>query len=318
MYDLKWLRWVARDGLSDLGPAVRQVFDQRDQQQKRLQLAYGDAPRRNLLLLALCGVVLGELLGELAPMVTAFEMVNPAAVILGAAHAALIRRFLFRTEHARADDFPWIAASIIPAAVALMLNSLPGALGQVPSLWTSAMPFDALNDVIRALMDVLAVPAGFGVAVATLCYRRRWLPALRDLAVRMFVFRFTVWFMILIFVDIGIVGQILSEIIGTVTGWYPPGWLGDLADAVSYTLLMGVILLALIGATWTVCRENFPTLLEQGEVDVLASLTHMSQSPKAREARKVREEKKQTRRDEKQAKRKASKRRKGDDGTRHA
>ncbi|MEO0421213.1 MAG: hypothetical protein AAF184_02685 [Pseudomonadota bacterium] len=309
MYDLKWLRSVARDGLGDMVPTVRELVSGEQRTQGRLQLVFGSAPRRNLLALAVFGVLAGELLALLMPSIDLDGVVNPAAALLGAAQAALIRRYLFRSDQADSGDFPWLAASIGPAILVLVLAqawrgavSLPGLLGASPE------PLEVADAVVRLLADMLAVAAAYAVAMATLCYRRKWLRALWDLAVRLFVFQVTMWVMVLLFVEIGIVGPIASALIGAVTGWYPPDWLGDLADVLTYALLMGVVLLAVIGATWIVCRDNFDTLLAEGEVDVLESLNAIAQSPEARARQEVREQKETEKRERravaKQARRK--------------
>ncbi|MEM9385321.1 MAG: hypothetical protein AAGA68_09700 [Pseudomonadota bacterium] len=310
MYDLKWLRSVARDGLADMVPSVRGVVFGERHEQGRLHLVFGHTPRRNLLALAVFGVLAGELLAMLVPSIDLNGAVNPAAVMIGAAQAALIRRYLFRTKEAGSGDFPWLAASIGPAIAVLVLAqawrgavSMPALLGGAPD------PLEIADAVARVLADMLSVAAGYAVAIATLCYRRNWWRALRDLAVRLFVFSITMWVMVLVLVEIGIVGPIASAMIGAATGWYPPDWLGDLADVLTYALLMGVVLLAIIGATWTVCRENFETLLAEGEVDVLESLKTLSVSPEARARQQARAEKETEKRQGRAARKEA--RRKG-------
>lgn len=306
MYDLKWLRSVARDGLADMVPTLRGLVFGEDHSQGRLHRVFGAAPRRNLLALAVFGVLVGESLALLTPSIELDGVVNPAAALLGAVQAALIRRYLFRTDEAQSGDFPWLAASIGPALLVLVLAqawrgavSLPGLLGGSPE------PLEVADAVVRMLADMLSVAAAYAVAMATLCYRRNWLRALWDLAVRLFVFQITMWVMVLLLVEIGIVGPIASALIGAATGWYPPDWLGDLADVLTYALLMGVVLLAVIGATWIVCRDNFDTLLAEGEVDVLESLNSIAVSPQARARQEARAEKETEKRERRAARKEA-------------
>ena len=37
--------------------------------------------------------------------------------------------------------------------------------------------------------------------------------------------------------------------------------------------------LAVIGATWTVCRKSFPELIETGQVEILATVERMAKDP---------------------------------------
>ena len=77
---------------------------------------------------------------------------------------------------------------------------------------------------------------------------------------------------------------------------------------------MGVVLLAVISAAWIVCRDNFSTLLEEGEVDVLESMKAMSVSPQARAKQVAREEKRVEKREQRAA-RKVARKGRGRDST---
>ena len=118
MYNVRWLYRVARQGLDDLVPAIRQAFND-DPGDDRLERVYGRPPRRNILLLTLAGIVVGALATQLLPEFPFSEQINWGAVVLGVVHAGLVRRYLFRDETVSENDFPWLAASLAPAAVAL-------------------------------------------------------------------------------------------------------------------------------------------------------------------------------------------------------
>ena len=115
MYNIRWLFQVASEGLSDLAPAIRQAFNE-DPGDDRLELVYGDRPRLNILLIALAGVVVGSLFSGFGPDFPFKNEIDWSAVVLGLTHAALIRRYLFAGNKAAPADFPWLAASLAPAA----------------------------------------------------------------------------------------------------------------------------------------------------------------------------------------------------------
>jgi hypothetical protein len=56
-----------------------------------------------------------------------------------------------------------------------------------------------------------------------------------------------------------------------------------------------VLYLAIIGATWTVCRSSFPRLLEVGQVDVLQEVQALAVDPVTRERAAARKAKKRER-----------------------
>ena len=114
MYNLKHLTKIARQGLSDLLPAVRQAFNA-DPTDDRLDQVYGPRPRRAILGLSIGGIVTGELFQWLTPDFQLKDQVNWSAVVVGVLFATVIRRYLFGTRKAEVNDFPWLAASMVPA-----------------------------------------------------------------------------------------------------------------------------------------------------------------------------------------------------------
>lgn len=276
MYNLARMRRLAREGLEDLLPAVRQAFND-DPRDDRLHLVYGSHPQRHLVLLSVFGLLAGEILSRAASDFTVAGMVHFGAVVLGIAHAALIRRYLFRSGQARPDDFPWLAASLAPAVSLLMLSTLIRDLAGALTSGPSVTPIALSNGILRSVTDAMGVATGFVIAVATLCYRRDWVRALLDLAVRLLVFRITLFVMVLLFVEIGIVGPIVAAIVTSVTGWHPPKWIADAMDLITYAVLLVSVLLAVVGGTWTTCRASFATLLTSGRVDILARVAELAQ-----------------------------------------
>ena len=280
---------VAGDGLADMVPALRRAFN-RSRDDDRLDRVFGPRPRAAIAVVIVAGLVLGSGLESVIGPGMITDNLDLSAVVIGAAYALLIRRYLFSSGHARRADFPWLAASLIPAAAALVLvafieNTSSGNLETIPGapLWTD---FGAVAD---ALADSLAVAAGLTIAVAALCFSENWTRAIRDLATQLLVFKILVFVMVLLIVEIGIVGPVLAVMLEIVLGVRVPDWVGEFADQLTYAALMSVIYFAVIGATWMVCRKTFAQLLETGDAEILEAIKAMSESPAKREKRKIRE-----------------------------
>ena len=168
---------VARRGLADMLPALRQAFnDRRDDD--RLDRVFGPHPRTAIAVGTLAGLLLGNALQSVFSDAPLFEFIHVTAVLFGVAYALLYRRYLFADPVADpvADehDFPWLAAALIPPAAAMvLLEFVRRTLGGVEAvaggpLWTSIGP------LLHAVADSLAVAAGLTIAVAALCYSRAW------------------------------------------------------------------------------------------------------------------------------------------------
>jgi len=290
MYSLRHLFRVARRGLADMLPALQQAFNDRHDDD-RLDRVFGPRPRLTVLGATVIGLVLGYGLQNALGRVAVFEFINVSAVLFGAGYALVYRQYLFNDPTAAEDDFPWLAAALIPPALALVLVAFTSrcldGLGTLPGApaWTS------IGGVLDALANSLGVAAGLTIAVAALCYSKAWREAFKALVRRLLVFKIMVWLMVLVFVEIGIVGAALGVVVENVLGIDLPAWLGDFADQLTYAVLMTTIYLAIIGGTWTACRRSFARLLRDGEVDVLSTLQAMAEPPEKRRraAREARE-----------------------------
>lgn len=301
MYNIRHLFGIAREGLTDMGPAVRLAFNA-SPDDDRLDQVYGSSPRARIIGLSLLGILVGELFARLGPDLPVNPYIHWPAVLLGLIFALSIRRYLFAGDRARdgvqEQDFPWLAASLAAPLALLMLDSL---LSQIVGA-TSAMPGETPGHGLfpgRALVMLthsLGVAAAMTIAVAALCFSKNWVRGLLDLAKRLIVFRIMVFVTTLILLDIGIIGPIISGILHNLFNFRIPEWLGEFADQVSYAGVMSTIYLAVIGATWTVCRRSFGELLASGEVDILKTIEGLAEDPKARlkkaEKRKAKEQKK--------------------------
>lgn len=291
MYNLRHLFRVARRGLTDMLPALQQAFNDRHDDD-RLDRVFGPRPRITVLALTVIGILLGYGLQAALESLPLIGFINLAAVLFAAGFALAYRHYLFGEPTASEDDFPWLAAALIPPAAALVLVSFIGRSLDGFEMLPAAPGWTMIGGVLDALADSLGVAAGLTIAVASLCYSKDWPDAFKALLRRLIVFKLMVCGMVLVFVEIGIVGPILGAFIEGVLGVDLPDWLGDFADQLTYAVLMTIIYLAIIGGTWTACRRSFGRLLRDGEVDILETLQAMALAPEKRRraARKAREQ----------------------------
>lgn len=270
-------------------PALRQAFNA-SPDDDRLDRLFGPWPRLTILAATAVGLLFGYGLQDALEQFTVFRYIHVPAVLFAVAYALLYRHYLFNDPTAGEDDFPWLAAALIPPAAAMVLVSFlaqaVNGFGTLPAApgWT------VIGAVLDAFADSLSVAAGLTIAVAALCYSKAWREAVKALVRRLIAFKVMVWVMVLVFVEIGFVGPIVARMIEGIFGVDIPDWLGDFVDQLTYAALMTTIYVAIIGGTWTACRRSFGQLLEDGEVDVLLALSTMAESPekRRREARKAR------------------------------
>ena len=304
MYNLRRLAAVAREGLSDLGPAVRQAYNA-DPDDDRMDLVYGRNPVRAVLALGLGCVFAGELLGRAGGgLLPLSGDINWPAVLVGLVFAAVIRRYLFRSGQASAGDFDWLAASVVPAfalviVLSLFANFVFGPT-QSEDVVNAGVGSVQLGSLLLILTDSLGIAAALSISVATLCFSKKWPSALLDLALRLFLFRLMVWITAIVLLEVDIVSTIVGALLEGLIGWRLPEWVSELADQVSYAAILTTAYLAVIGGTWMVCKKSFAELLETGQVNVLLAVEELAKDP---EAEKKKKEKKERKRAKKQKRR---------------
>ena len=302
MYKVQRLFRVARRGLQDMIPALQSAWNN-SRDDDRLDQIFGPRPRSTIAGLTVGGIVIGLSLENAFDYLPLLEYLDLPAILIGAIYAFLFRHYLFQTGKATRDDFPWLAASLIPPALALVALSFTQRMfGQQLDLIVGAPAWTGIGALLDTMVDSMAVAAGLTIAVAALCYSRDWREAFKDLAVQLIAFKAIVFVMVLLLVEIGIVGPILGQILETLFGINFPHWLPDLADQLTYAALMGTIYLALIGATWTACSRSFARLLETGEADVLTTIRAMADTPEQRRKKARKERKERARKAEEAAK----------------
>jgi len=307
VYSIKHLFQVARDGLDDMVPAMRQAFNA-DTTDDRLDQVYGSSPRARIIGWSLFGVAAGEVLARLLSDLQVNEYIHWPSVAVGLIFAVIIRRYLFAAAGEARDgvqdqDFPWLAASLAAPVGLLMAESLIAWMLADAAGAPDPGQATVIGAILVAATHALGVAAAMAIAVATLCYSKHWPRALWNLALRLLVFRIMVYVTTLIMLEIGIVGPIVSGILRSLFNWRIPAWLSQLADQVSYAAVMSVIYLAVIGATWVVCRQSFGQLLRNGEVDILKTIEDMAQDPRKKQKKLEKERRKELKKQEKAASR---------------
>lgn len=286
MYSLKRLARIAAEGLREMAPALRVAWNA-DPGDDRMSDVYGPAPRLTALLIGLACVVAGEWFARSGPDLPLGQYVHWPAVLVAGVFAAVLRRYLFVSGQARAEDFSWLAASVAPAfALAVVAKPLAsaalGPAGQAVSL--ISIPESPAGLVIKTVTDATGLAAVLTIALATLCFSKRWFDALVTLAVRLFVFNLMIWVTALVMLELDLVSRIVGGLIHALTGWRLPPWAAELADVLGYALLLMTAYLAVIGGTWTVSRRKFSELLERGEADVLSELQRLIEKSPAGKA----------------------------------
>jgi hypothetical protein len=285
LYNIRHLLGIGYHGLSDLVPAVRQAFNA-DPSDDRLNEVFGSSPRANIVGLSILGIGAGELLNWFGRDLPVAPYIHWPAVVVGLVFALLLRRYLFHAGDARdgvhEQDFPWLAAALAAPLGLLVIESLLSqvvlsAIGATPA---NDEPTLFLGEVAVFATHAVGVAAAMTVAVATLCFSRDWMRGLIDLAVRLLVFRIMVFVTTLIMLDIGFIGPIVAGILRGIFDFRLPEWLTELTDQLSYAAVMVVIYLAVIGATWTVCRQSFGELLRSGHVEILKTIEELAADPK--------------------------------------
>lgn len=271
MYNLGQLFRLTRAGFADLWPALRAAFNA-DKSDDQLDSVYGTRPRHRIIVLTIALMIAGECFDRFGPVFPLKEYVNWSAVVIAIAFALILRRYLFASGKAGELDFPWLAASLVPA---IALCALVGALTYGTGNGSGSLFLNArveLGGLLLAVTNGLGIAAALTISIATLCFSRDWIKASIDLATRLFVFRVMVWVTALIMFEVRIVGEVLMPIVARFVGLSVPPWLSDLADQISYAGFLSLAYLAIIGTTWTVCKSSFAQLLRDGQVDILEAV----------------------------------------------
>lgn len=292
---------VAWQGYTDMLPALQRAFnDSPDDDQ--LRRIFGEKPRTTVLLVSLACIVGGFFAERWVPEFTGESYINWPAASVGIVFALLFRRYLFGTTYARPDDFSWMAATLIPATIGLVviafaLNIKNGTVSAVEGgpIWT------LVGYLAELVATSCSVAAAVTISVAALSYSRNWISALADLAVHLFLFLLALGITTFVMLEIGIMDRILSAVIYAVFKYRFPSWVGDFADQITYAGLLLTFYFSVIGATWTVCRQTFGTLLKTGEVNIIKSIKRVIDPPSEKA------EKKQAEKDAKKADKAAKK-----------
>jgi len=271
MYSIRHLIVLTAESFSDMLPALEQAFN-RSREDDRLEEVFGPRPRWVIVGLILACLIGGQIVEWATADLAVWRVLDASALLMAAAFALAFRRYLFGPREPGPEDFPWLAATLIPGAALMTLAALVGKMvdGEV-SVLAGAPGWTTVGSFLVVVADSLALAAGLTIAVAALCYSKRWSGALKQLLVQFITFKVIVFIMVILFVELGIVGAVVSVLFG-LFGIRFPSWIGQIVDQFSYALLMGSVYCAVIGAAWMACRQRFPELIEKGEADVLSAV----------------------------------------------
>jgi hypothetical protein len=304
---------IALDGFDDMAPALRRVFND-DPFDDNLSRVFGPRPRLGVVLVTLAAIALGLVVTWLTNDFDPARLVNWPAACTCIAFALAIRRYLFDGGEASGDDFVWLIATIIPATALLVLLSLATGLWQDGIETLEGGPaWASVGGVVKWLADGSEVAAGVAVAFAALCYSRNWVTALWRVAWQLLVLQLVLAIILFIMLEISLMERILSALVDSLFGFRLPPWLGEFVDQLTYAAILFALYFAIIGATWTVCRESFPQLLAEGEVDIIETVRRLVDPEiERREAKKAEKARKKEEKARLKAERRAAKRGGGD------
>ena len=279
MYSIRRLLAIVADSASDMLPALEQAFN-RSREDDRLDEVFGPNPRWAIAGLTAACLFGGSVVEWSTADLAVWGVLDASALLMAFAFALVFRKYLFGPREPGPDDFPWLAATLIPGAALMTLSALVGKMaGGEVVVMAGAPSWTLFGSFLVAVADSLALAAGLAIAVAALCYSKRWPDALKQLLKQFIAFKVVVFIMVLLMVEIGIVGPIVSFVFGLAGIRFPP-WIGQAVDLFSYALLMGTVYCAVIGAAWMACRQRFPELIKTGEADVLATVKAMANPKK--------------------------------------
>lgn len=304
MYNLRHLFKVARAGLSDMVPAVRAAFN-RSHEDDKLDQVFGKRPRFRILGLSILCILAGEVFVLSTPNLGPNVFINWSALWVAVVFAVLFRRFFFETKKAEESDFPWLAATLIPAGVALVVISfIRKFTNDSVEFLNDAPEWAGASAILLSAVQSLGVAAALAISVAALCFSRNWGKAVGDLIGQLIVFKVMVMITIFVIIEISIVGRLLSALCEQFLGISFPQWIGDVADQITLSVLLLIAYLAVIGGVWIACKQSFGTLLEEGDVRIMKTLEDMSSAPSERKKKRA------LKKEEKRKKKEAEKKRK--------
>lgn len=270
---------IAQEGFADMLPALQTAFNGSDDDDDLVSV-FGARPRTAILILTVATIQLGYLLGAALEPYGWSQWVHWPIVLVAVGFAIPVRRYLFSTDKATEADFPWLTAVVIPAVTILTLLDF---MNQTTNGEFTMLDDAPLWTAVGALLIWAANAVGEGAAVTlafcALVFSRNWLEAIWDVVRLLFILKLVQWFFVTILLNIGIVDAIVSRIAEDILGLDIPHWAGDLSDQISYGILVLAMGLAVIGATWTVCRRSFAELLANGDVNIAATVRTVIDPP---------------------------------------
>ncbi len=143
--------------------------------------------------------------------------------------------------------------------------------------WPETWPEQVLA-AVSAGDRLLGLAAAMAIGVASLCFRRRWLKAGFDLAIRLFVFGILVGITVQVLEAIRPFSSVSAFVYEFLVAGQLPAAVRRVLDGAGNAGVTSIIYLGLLGGVWTVAQRNFGKLLDSGDLDLLEALDELVDS----------------------------------------
>ncbi len=149
--------------------------------------------------------------------------------------------------------------------------------------WPATWPEQVLA-AVSAGDRLLGLAAAMAIGVASLCFRRRWLKAGFDLAIRLFVFGILVGITVQVLEAIRPFSSVSAFVYEILVAGQLPAAVRQVLDGAGNAGVTSIIYLGLLGGVWTVAQRNFGKLLDSGDLDLLEALDELVDSEETADA----------------------------------
>ncbi len=283
MYDVRRLHSLAASGLWAMAKAVLE-FGREPATLRIFRRAWGFWPWTGLLAAAIFAGLGGEWIQERAPDRVFGNPVYWPLVLFALIAAWRVRAVLHGGDaseiagHGVAGDplrarFHGLAVPLIFGGLQVLLVTSAVRTWRAERFsWPETWPEQVLL-AVSAGEGLLGLAAAMAIGVASLSYRKQWLRAAIDFAVRLFVFGILVGVTVKVLEAIRPFSSVSAFLFEMFVADQLPASVRRVLDGVGNAGVTSIIYLGLIGGVWTVARRNFGKLLDSGDVDLLAALS---------------------------------------------
>ncbi len=282
MYDVRRLHSLATTGLGAMARAVLK-FGREPATYRIFQRAWGFWPWAGLFLAVAVAGFGGEWVEVQWPDHRLADRVYWPLVLFAMIAAWRVRAVLHDGhageigEHGVAEDrlqarFNGLAVPLVAGGVQVLLVAAVVRLGRTEGL---SLPETWPEQVLAAVSAgdrLLGLAAAMAIGVASLSFRKEWVNAGIDFAIRLFVFGILVGVTVTVLEAIRPFGSVSAFIYEFFVAGQLPATVRRVIDGAGNAGVTSIIYLGLLGGLWTVAQRNFGMLLDSGDVDLLKAL----------------------------------------------